>query len=208
MAGITIKSNAGAVVANIKLTLDQLKNPEYLIRPVCFGLIDLITKRIHIDGKASDGAAIGTYSTGYMKVRTGDFGNSVRFKRGAKKGQVKNAGVFTKRRVTAFTQEDDETVTSANKFVKTEFEKKARPNYNRTSDTKVIISLTRQLENDYTVIATEKGYGIGFKNSHNFQKSQWVQMTYNKRIFDLTKEEEQYAVDYINDLAGEAINNG
>lgn len=183
MAGITIKSNAGAVVANIKLTLDQLKNPEYLIRPVCFGLIDLITKRIHIDGKASDGAAIGTYSTGYMKVRTGDFGNSVRFKRGAKKGQVKNAGTNTRTG-------------------------KPRPQYNRSNDPKVIISLTRQLENDYTVIATEKGYGIGFKNSHNFQKSQWVQMTYNKRIFDLTKEEEQYAVDYINDLAGEAINNG
>ena len=47
--------------------------------------------------------------------------------------------------------------------------------HNRSADSKVIISLTRQLENDWSVIATSKGYGIGFKNPFNYQKSIWIE---------------------------------
>ena len=35
--------------------------------------------------------------------------------------------------------------------------------YNRNSDPKIIFSLTGQMENDLGVIATDNGYGIGFK---------------------------------------------
>lgn len=42
--------------------------------------------------------------------------------------------------------------------------------YNRTSDSKVIFSLTRQMENDFSVVAanpikTATGYGLGFKSN-------------------------------------------
>lgn len=48
--------------------------------------------------------------------------------------------------------------------------------YNRTSDDKVVFSLTRQMENDLALnitnpIKTEKGYGIGFKNPANVAKA-------------------------------------
>lgn len=168
-------------------------------------MIDLITKRIHIDGNASDGHQIGTYSKGYMAIRTGVFQNSDRFVKGAQTGQAKNAGVFTKRGITKFTQQDEETVTSKRGFVNIEFEKNKRPNFHRSNDPKVVISLTRQLENDYAVIATQKGYGIGFLNPHNFDKSQWVQLTYGKRIFDLSEREKNIALDEINDLVSKAI---
>lgn len=112
-------------------------------------MIDLITKRIHIDGNASDDAPIGNYSKGYLQLR-----------------QAK---------------------------------------YKRNADSKVIISLTRQLENDYAVVATQRGYGIGFLNKHNFDKSQWVQLTYGKRIFDLSEREKNIALDEINDLVSKAI---
>ena len=63
--------------------------------------------------------------------------------------------------------------------------------YNRTADTKVILSLTRQMENDMTggPIKTLDGWGIGFKNPHNYDKSQWTEATYDKKIFSLTEQE-------------------
>ncbi|MDF2381315.1 hypothetical protein JMG10_07555 [Nostoc ellipsosporum NOK] len=119
--------------------------------------------RVHIQGKDSDGNQIGTYSPEYMKLRTGDYGNSSRYGRGAKKGQAKDAGKYTRG------------------------DKKgmARNRYNRLPDTKVILSLTRQMENDMTIIPTENGYGIGYLNSLNYQKAIWCEETYKKKI--LTK---------------------
>lgn len=151
MATITIKTNLSQVTGILQKKLNILRDREFLLRPVAFGVLDLITKRIHIDGKASDGGKIGTYTNGYING--------------------------------------------------------LRKQNNRGKGSQVIISLTRQLENSYAVIATgKKGYGIGFLNAFAFQKSQWVEVTYAKPIFDLTKEETQYALDYINDLVKEALN--
>lgn len=163
----------------------MLASKENIPRILAFDTIDLMTKRIHIDGKDSKDTQIGTYSKGYMALRTGNFKNSEKFSRGKNKGQNKNAGTVTKQRVaTPFGK-------SSFAVQNIEADKKPRVNYNRSSDTKVIISLTRQLENDWSVIATEKGYGVGFKNTLNFKKSQWVQETYKKRIFDLSPSEEK-----------------
>lgn len=78
--------------------------------------------------------------------------------------------------------------------------------YNRKPDSQVIISLTRQLENDYTVVPTTLGYGVGFNNRHNFDKSQWVENTYKKKIFDPTEEELNEAIAFINELTEDALN--
>jgi len=83
---------------------------------------------------------------------------------------------------------------------------RTREKYNRGKDTKVIIALTSQLENDWAVIATDKGYGIGFLNPHNFDKSQWVEATYQKKIFQLTEAESQYAKERFDELIKDALN--
>lgn len=81
--------------------------------------------------------------------------------------------------------------------------------YNRTADPKVILSLTHQMENDFTLGVnnpepekTQTGYGIGFKNSINFKKSQWNEERYKKKIFGLTQQEKTnvriIAEDFIN----------
>lgn len=162
-----IQTNIGQVTKEIAERLKVLKDPDYLLRPVAFGLIDKMTQRIHIDGKASDDTEIGQYSNSYMKLRTGSF-KTDKISRGPNKGQ-------------------------------------AREKYNRTSDTKVIVSLTRQLENDWSVIAVDKGYGVGFKNSFNLEKLRWVEENKGKKIGDLTPDEEKYTVDYINELVSEAL---
>ncbi len=114
MATVTVKTNISAVFDKISLTLAGLtvKNKEKLLKPVMFGLIDKMTKRIHEDGRATDGGQIGTYNAEYIKyVRNND-------KTGIHRGASK----------------------------------------------KIIVSLTTQLENSWTVIDTPKGYGIGFSD--------------------------------------------
>lgn len=77
---------------------------------------------------------------------------------------------------------------------------------NRGTSTKVIISLTRQMENDMKVIATERGYGIGYSNPDDFDKVAYVEHTYGKKIFDLTEAEKlivkETAKEFIKNLNG------
>lgn len=146
---VTVKINIKRVTDVITEKLAKLADREYLLRPVAFDVIDLMTRRIHGQGLASNGGLIGNYSPGYLGYR----------------------------------------------------ERKA----NRGGDPKVIVSLTRQLENDWSVIATNKGYGIGFLNELNFNKSQWVQETYQKRIFDMTTGEKEYALKRITELTTQAL---
>lgn len=147
---MTIKSNIKVVSGRIKQQLQQLKNKEYLLRPVAIEVIPLMTERIHQNGQASDNGQIGTYNNAYLRFR-----------------QAK---------------------------------------YKRDSSNKVIVSLTRQLESDWSVIATQNGYGIGFTNPFNLQKARWVEGNKGKVIFNLTQSEQQYAVERINELVSDALN--
>lgn len=130
---VTIKTNIGEVTQAIKDKLAKLTDKENLPRILAFDTIDLMTKRIHIDGKAADEGQIGTYNKSYLKLR--------------------------------------------------------EAKYNRSSDTKIIVSLTRQLENNWSVIATGKGYGVGFLNPFNLQKARWVEENKGKKIFSLSNSE-------------------
>lgn len=150
MAAITVTTNLGGALSNIRAKLTELKNPELLTKPLATEQIRLMADRIHINGEASDGGQIGTYSNGYLKVRAA------------------NA---------------------------------------RKDGSKVIISLTRQLENDYAVIANSKsGYGVGFNNPLNRQKAGWVEETYGKRIFRQTKEEREAILQFLNEIVHDTLN--
>lgn len=139
-------------------------------RVVATSLVGVVRKRIHTDGVATDGAQIGTYSDKYMKVRTGlGYENIGVYKSGKKKGQPRPP---------------------AGNFSKGPRKGQPRPKYNRTSDTKVVASLTRKMENDFAVVAVGENYGLGYLNELSYDKSQWVEATYNGReIFSLTDEE-------------------
>jgi hypothetical protein len=159
---INITSNIAEVTQRITIQLSALADKDKLLRGLAAGILPVVKTRVHEQGLDATESPIGTYSPGYMKVRTGDF-NSPVITRGKKKGEV-------------------------------------RPNYNRSRDTKVIGSLTRQMENDLSVIETPDGYGLGYKNEFNFQKSQWLEETYKKKIWQLTPTElsmvGEYAAEY------------
>lgn len=83
--------------------------------------------------------------------------------------------------------------------------KYARAKAGRGKDTKVIVSLTRQLENNWSVLETTNGYGIGFTNPFNADKLRWVEELKGKVISNLTSEEIDYAFDRINELVADAL---
>lgn len=145
----TIKTNIGQVTDEIKEKLNRLSDKEYIPRTLSFDLVDLMTKRIHIDGISADGSQIGTYNKDYLSLR--------------------------------------------------------RKKFSRSADPKIIVSLTRQLENDWNVIATNSGYGIGFLNPLNFQKARWVEANKGKKIFSLSAAEQQYVNDTVNQLVKDAL---
>lgn len=150
MASITVRTNIKLVSERIKQKLEILKDREYLLRPVAFDIIDLMTKRIHVDGRDAEEKQIGTYNNNYLRQR--------------------------------------------------------QEKYNRTADKKIIVSLTRQLENDWNVIATDKGYGVGFLNPFNLQKARWVEENKGRKIFFLSESEQRYAIERLNELVTDAIN--
>lgn len=74
--------------------------------------------------------------------------------------------------------------------------------YNRTGDSKIILSLTRQMENDFSVQAVgSTSYGLGFNNSANYEKAVWNDKRFGHIVYALTKEEEELATQ----IAKEAI---
>lgn len=83
--------------------------------------------------------------------------------------------------------------------------KYARAKAKRGADTKIIVSLTRQLENNWSVLETTNGYGIGFTNPFNADKLRWVEEMKDKVIGNLTTEEIDYAFDRINELVSDAL---
>lgn len=76
---------------------------------------------------------------------------------------------------------------------------KTRSKYNYGTDTKVILSLTRQMQQDFGIGATnptplsEGGYGLGFKNPKNAQKAEWNRLRYGN-IYQTTQQEREAAI--------------
>lgn len=67
---------------------------------------------------------------------------------------------------------------------------KVRERYNRTADKNVVASLTRQLENNYTLKATENGYTIGNTSPSNDEKITHLEEKYGD-IWLLTEKEQE-----------------
>ena len=67
---------------------------------------------------------------------------------------------------------------------------KTRRRENYPISKKVILQATSQMVNDYKFLVLPDGnYGSGFSNTKNFDKSEWVEDTYDTVIFDLTNSE-------------------
>lgn len=66
--------------------------------------------------------------------------------------------------------------------------------YKRGTDTKVILSLSRQLESGYDLKQIENGWAIILRTQEDMQKARWCEETYKKPIFAPTAEERAMVV--------------
>lgn len=181
MIDISIPFSVDAVILNLN-SIDK----DSMLREIASSVMPMMKDRVHKQSRDADGSPIGTYSKGYMKVRTGNYPETV-LKRG------KNKGLFREKKVKEG---------QAGYFTKGPNKGQPRPRYNRTTDSAVILSLTRQMENDMQVIKTDNGYGIGYSNQLNYNKAVWNEIRYKKDIWSLSVEElnvmESIAERYIN----------
>lgn len=78
-----------------------------------------------------------------------------------------------------------------------------RKKNNRGTDLKKILSLTRQMENDFTVVESGEKAGLGFNNEDNFNKASWQEAA-NKGTYDVSDPEgeilEQVVNQYLDDI--------
>lgn len=78
----------------------------------------------------------------------------------------------------------------------------ARKEAGRQEGSKVVLSLTRTMENAMVDVPLDDGAGVGYATAEQLQKSKWCEETYGKKIFAPTEEEKQLidkvAEDYVN----------
>jgi len=67
---------------------------------------------------------------------------------------------------------------------------KRRIKAGKTASSKVVLSYTRQMQNDFKVIPIQGGYGLGFSNSFDADKAEWAQERFGK-IYALTPDEQK-----------------
>jgi hypothetical protein len=82
---------------------------------------------------------------------------------------------------------------------------RARGQAGRGESRKIIVTLTSQLEQDWSVLATATGYGIGFNNSFNTQKMRWVEEQKSKIIANLSADEKKYITERLQELVNGAF---
>jgi hypothetical protein len=170
-----ITLNSESLRNQLGSALMALQDSDAMLSVVATSMVPVLRKRVHEDGLDASGNAIGTYSKEYMSVRTGIYKSNGVYKSGPKKGERKPQGVYTKGKKKG----------------------EPRPQYNRTSDTKIILSLTRQAENDMKAIPTPIGWGIGYSNPDNYDKIVWNEKRYGKKILTALTDEEDKQVEEI-----------
>lgn len=82
---------------------------------------------------------------------------------------------------------------------------RTRERHNRTDSKEVVASLTRQMENDFSVVATAGKVGLGFKNKENFKKAGYIEEMY-PGTYKTSAEEDQLIIEtvqvFIDDIFG------
>lgn len=86
--------------------------------------------------------------------------------------------------------------------------KYTRAKAGRGTDNKVILSLTRAMEQSMELYPITNGTGIGFSTQENWQKAKWCEETYQKKIYAPTAEERDVCKAVAQDYIKNHIGNG
>lgn len=177
---IRVNVDIGGTIASLNGKIERIlpggAQYESLQRTVGTSLLGDVKTRIHENGLASDGTKIGSYSTKpmYVSVKANvgrSFGRPIgktglsKFKSGDKKGKDHTSRYFPG----GYNQY--KTVIGRNRLGS------------------VNLSLSGTLNNQLTLQATERGYGIGWANAELYKRAKALEKKYGKPIWKLTDEE-------------------
>jgi hypothetical protein len=182
---ITIKIELPHIEEKLKTFMKGGEGYDSVIRGVATSMKGVIQKRIHEEGKAADGGNIGQYDTThplYVNPRK----SPKQFTPMGKTGKTK------------FENGQPHKTKYFNSY------KGFREEIGRPTDT-VNLSLTGQMNSQFTIIPTSDGYGLGWNNTEMYKRSQGLEMKYNKVIWGLTDEEQKQAVEVANFEVGKII---
>lgn len=181
---ITMTTNIAVVLSPLimGLTTFEKGNAKYdnVVRTVALNALGDVKARIHQQGKASDGSDIGKYSTEPIYVSEKEnpgksFGRPIgktgrsKFASGEKAGQDHASRFFPG---------------GYNEY---------KTKIGRNQLGKVNLSLSGQLDTQFTLVATAMGYGLGWANDEMFERAGHLEKKYGKKIWALTEEEAQAA---------------
>ncbi len=113
---LRIETNMDVVVNKVDLLMSSI-DIDKMTRLQATTLLAEMRNRIHVQGRASDGAPIGSYSAKYLKY--------------------------------------------------------VRPKHGRTEGSKVVLSLTRSMENGMILFPIPNGTAIGYATPELFQRAKW-----------------------------------
>lgn len=134
---LRIETNMDVVVNKVDLLMSSL-DIDKMTRLQATTLLAKMRKRIHVEGRASDGSPIGSYSDAYLKY--------------------------------------------------------VRPKHGRKEGSKVVLSLTRSMENGMILFPITNGTAIGYATAELFQRAKWQEKrpAYGSlAIFSPTQEESE-----------------
>lgn len=181
IAMITLKTNFTQALGPLVAKLQDSRLYDTAIRTAATSVLGEMKTRIHEQGKAADGSDIGTYSKKpiYVSITANpgkSFGRPIgksgksKFASGKKKGQDHKSRYFP--------QGYSEYKTAIG----------------RNQLGKVNLSLSGQLNSQLALIATSRGYGLGWPDDEKLKRSAFLEKKYGKKIWALAGKEKEIAL--------------
>jgi len=184
-----ISSNITDVMGSLSAKLTALAENDYknIIRTVATSMNGVISERIHEQGLDANGAKIGNYDTKPIYVNPN---NATRkFPTEGKKGKTKFISTGLPHKTKYFDGGYNEFKTQVGKNIGS-----------------VNLNLTGQMNNQFTVIATKDGYGLGWADEKIFDRARFFETKkYNKTIWGVTESEGEIINEIVNNAVNDAI---
>lgn len=186
---INFSSNMNEVLGDLITNLNKFQpgQPAFdnVLRGVTLDALANVKDRIHSEGKATDGNKIGDYSKKPIYISAKENPGKSFGKPTGKKTKAGN--VFSK-----FQSGEKKGQNHASKYFEKGYDQ-FKTEIGRNLLGSVNLSLSGQLQKQLTMIATDKGYGIGWPNDEMFERAGHLEKKYKKKIWQLTEEEKKKA---------------
>jgi hypothetical protein len=185
MIAYYLHTNLPAVLLRLKEKVDALQPGgllhDSIMSQAASSVLPAMSSRIHEQGLSADGDSIGQYSSKSLYVSVGEYPGiavgtpagktgKTKFKKGKKKGQPHTSRYFEG----GYAEFKTDTGLS--------------------EGGKVNLVLTGQLRDEFGVVATANGFGLGWSDPEKADRAQALETKYGKKIWALTADEKSNVV--------------